>query len=139
MEQWHCHGVGSCGDSKTPNSRRYSQPGWNSLQQLAAQRLTFDGVRLARLTSIDREPNRWFVSADVRTKAGVVGLSIGCRFGRVEGQNEVAAALGLQYDIARDLSANLGINRAKADVTVEEATFMHVDETAAVVSIRYSF
>ena len=97
------------------------------------------GAGFERLTSIDREPDRWFVSAGVRTKAGVVGLSIGAHFGRIAGQDEVSAALGLQYDIARGLSANLGINHAEADVTVEEATFMHVDETEAVVSVRYSF
>ena len=97
------------------------------------------GAGFERLTSIDREPDRWFVSAGVRTKAGVVGLSVGAHFGRIEGQEEIAAALGLQYDVARGLSANLGINHAAADVTVAEATFMHVDETEAVVSVRYSF
>lgn len=79
------------------------------------------------------------MSAGVRTKAGVIGLSIGAHFGRIEGQDEVSAALGLQYDIARGLSANLGINHAKADVTVNDATFMQVDDTEAVVSVRYSF
>ena len=139
MEQWHRHSVGSCENPKTPDSSCYSETGWNSLQNLTAPRQAFHDAAFERLTSIDREPDRWFVSAGVRTKAGVADLSIGAYLGRIEGQDEVSAALGLQYDVARGLSANLGINHAKADVTVEEATFMHVDETEAVVSIRYSF
>ena len=97
------------------------------------------GVGFERLTSPERAPDRWFLSAGVHTKAGVVGLSVGAHLGRIEGQEEISAALGLQYDVARGLSANLGLNHAKADVTVDDATFMDVDETEAVVSVRYSF
>ena len=97
------------------------------------------GVGVERLTSMDRELDRWFVSAGARTRAGVVGLSVGVHVGSIEGQREVSAALGVQYDIARRLSANLGLNHATADITVDGGTFMHVDDTEAVVSVRYSF
>ena len=119
---------------------RYDARSVSAVAEVTYGSTVFDaGAGFERLTSNDREPDRWFVSAGVRTKAGVVGLSIGAHFGRIEGQDEVSAALGLQYDLARGLSANLGINHAEADVTVEEATFMHVDETEAVLSFRYSF
>ena len=101
---------------------------------------TYDaGVGLERLTSITRKADRWFVSAGARTKAGVVGISIGAHFGRIEGQDEFSAALGLQYDIARGLSANLGFNHARANVVIDDATFVDIDETEVVVSTRYSF
>ena len=101
---------------------------------------TYDaGVGLERLTSITRKSDRWFVSAGVRTKAGVVGISAGAHFGRTEGQDEFSAAMGLQYDIARGLSANLGFNHAHADVAVDGASLVQLDESEAVVSIRYSF
>ena len=101
---------------------------------------TYDaGVGFERLASETWKPDRWFVSAGVRTKAGVVGLSIGAHFGRIEGQDECSAALGVQYDIARGLSANLGFNLARADIAVDGASLMQVDESEAVVSIRYSF
>ncbi|MCY3703375.1 MAG: hypothetical protein OXG16_11920 [Rhodospirillales bacterium] len=97
------------------------------------------GVGLERLASSGRKADRRFVSAGVRTKAGVVGFSIGAHFGRIEGQDEQSAALGIQYDLARGLSANLGLNHRQADVTVDGATFLQVEETEAVVSMRYSF
>ena len=101
---------------------------------------TYDaGVGLERLTSITRKLDRRFVSAGVRTKVGVVGISLGAHFGRIEGQDEFSAAAGLQYDIARGLSANLGFNHARADFAVDGATLMQLDESEAVVSIRYSF
>ena len=139
MEQWHRHGVGSREDRKTPGSRRCSEAGRNSRQDLTAPSLSFHGVGFERLTSTDRGPDRWFVSAGVRTKAGVVGLSVGAHFRRIEGQDKVSAALGLQYDVARGLSETPGIDHAEADFNLEETTSMRVDETEAVVSVRYSF
>ena len=121
-------------------SERYDARSVSAVAEMIYGSTVFDaGAGFERLTSNDREPDRWFVSAGVRTKAGVIGLSVGAHFGRIEGQDEVSVALGLQYDVARGLSANLGISHAEADVSVEEATFMHVDETEAVVSVRYSF
>ena len=83
MEQWHRHGVGSREDPKTPDSSRCSEVGRNSRHDLTAPSLSFHGVGLERLTSIDREPDRWFVSAGVRTKAGVTSLFIGGGHARI--------------------------------------------------------
>ena len=101
---------------------------------------TYDaGVGFERLSSAARRADRWFLSAGARTKAGVVGISIGAHVGRIEGQDEFSIAVGLQYDIARGLSANLGLNHARADVSINGAPLMELDESEAVVSIRYSF
>lgn len=85
-----------------------------------------------------RQPERWYVSAGIHTKSGVVSLSAEGHFGRIEGQDEVSAAIGVQYDLARGLSANLGLNHAQT-VTLEGTSFMHADDTEATLSVRYSF
>ena len=101
---------------------------------------SFDvGVGCERFTS--RRPNaeRCYVSSGVRTKAGVVSLSLDGHVGRIEGEDEVSAALGAQYDIARGLSANLGLNYAEAPATVDGMRFSDIKTTSAVLSFRYSF
>ncbi len=97
------------------------------------------GVGYERFRAHARQPERWYVSAGIHTKSGVVSLSAEGHFGRIEGQDEVSAALGFQYDLARGLSANLGINYAKAEIMSGGATFMHVDDTETTLSVRYSF
>ncbi len=121
-------------------SGRFDSRSVSAVAEMIYGSTTYDaGVGLERLRVIGRESERWFVSAGVRTKAGVVGMSAAAHVGRIEGQDEFSAAVGLQYDIARGLSANLGLNHARADVAVDGASLMQLEETEAVVSIRYSF
>ena len=79
------------------------------------------------------------VSSGIRTKTGVVSASIEGHYGRIEGEGEVSAALGLQYDLARGPSANLGLNRASAQATLDGARLADTRETEIVLSLRYSF
>ena len=65
MEQWHCHGVGSCEDPKTPDSRRHSETSWNSYQDLTVPRLTFRWSRSNRIGSI-----RWRPTAAGAARSG---------------------------------------------------------------------
>ena len=97
------------------------------------------GLGLERLTSAGPDADRWFVSAGIRRKTGLIGLSIEGHWGRIAGEEEVSAALGVQCDIARGLSANLGVNHARAKATVDGVTIVEKDETKAVLSLRYSF
>ena len=80
------------------------------------------GAGYERLSSNGPDADRWYVSSGVRTKTGVVSASIEGHYGRIGGEDEVSAALGLQYDVARGLSLNLGLNRASAQVTLDGAT-----------------
>ena len=103
-------------------------------------RFTADaGAGCERLSSNGPDADRWYVSSGVRTKTGVVSLSLDGHFGRIEGEDEVSAAFGLQYDVARGLSANLGLNYAKARVMFDGARFVDTRNSMAVLSLRYSF
>lgn len=97
------------------------------------------GVVYERLSSGGLDMDRWYVSAGARTKTGVLSLSVEGHYGQIEGQDEVSAALGVQYDLARGLSVNLGLNRAEAEAIVDGASFLDIKETKAVLSLRYSF
>ena len=83
--------------------------------------------------------DRWYVSSGIRTKIGVVILSMEGHFGRFEGKDEVSAAFGLQYDLARGLSVNLGFNHAKARATLDGVELVNTKDTNAIVSFRYTY
>ena len=101
---------------------------------------TFDvGVGHEGLSSSGSDASRWYVSAGVRRKAGVVSLSLEGHLGRIEGEDESSCALGAQYDLARGMSVNLGINYAKALIDLGGGGFVNTEDTKAVVSLRYSF
>ena len=101
---------------------------------------SFDaGAGYERLSSNGPDADRWYVSSGVRTKTGVVSLSLEGHFGRIEDEDEVSAAFGLQYDVARGLSANLGLNYAKSSVMLDGARFVDTTDSMAVLSLRYSF
>ena len=97
------------------------------------------GLGLERLTAAGLDVERWYLSAGVRRKTGVIGLSLEGHWGGIAGGDEVSAALGAQCDIARGLSANLGVNHARVETTVDGVSIVEKDETKAVLSLRYSF
>ena len=101
---------------------------------------SFDvGVGYEYLSSSGPEPRRWYVSSGIRRKTGVLSLSLEGHYGRIEGEEEVSAALGAQYDLARGASANLGINYANAMVNLGGESLLDTNDTKAVLSLRYSF
>ncbi len=97
------------------------------------------GVGYEGFSSNGADADRWYVSSGVRKKVGVVSLSVEGHFGRIEGEDELSAALGAQYDVARGLSVNLGVNHAEARATLGGAMLFDVSDTKAVLSLRYSF
>lgn len=97
------------------------------------------GIGYQRISSNGSAADRWYVSSGVRTKAGVLSLSLEGHYGRIESTEEISATLGVQYDLARGLSVNAGVNYADADATFDGVTLVQVDEIKLVLSLRYSF
>ena len=121
-------------------SNRFDANGVGVIGELIHGGTAFDmGVGHERLTSHALGAERWYVSAGVRTKTGVVSVSLEGHYGRIEGEEEVSAALGLQYDLARGLSANLGLNHASARVSLGGIRLVDTRYTAAALSLRYSY
>ena len=101
---------------------------------------TFDvGLGYELLSSDVADADRPYVSAGVRSKSGVLGWSLEAHYGRVDGEGEASYALGVQYDAARGLSANLGLNHARAGIDAAGVRPADTRDTRAVVSLRYSF
>ncbi|MXY34973.1 MAG: hypothetical protein F4Y60_13005 [Boseongicola sp. SB0664_bin_43] len=82
---------------------------------------------------------RWYISSGIRRKIMVWGLSLEGHYGQIEGQEEVSAALGIQYDLARGLSANFGLNYEDAQVVLGDVRFLDSSDTKAVFSLTYTF
>lgn len=97
------------------------------------------GSGFERLKAGNIEVDRWYVSAGGRIKKGVFTLSLEGHYGEIESEDEVSAALGVQYDLARGLSANLGFNYADARVHHKGVSLMDTKYKIAILSIRYSF
>ncbi len=99
------------------------------------------GVGYERLglagTSFDE--NRWYTSAGARHKVGGITVSAEGHYGELGGQSEVSAALGAALDIARGLSLNFGLNYSDADVDILAAQLISIEETKAIISLRYGF
>ncbi len=101
---------------------------------------SFDvGLGHERLSADGTGIERWQVASGAQTKIGVVTLSIEGRYGQTGDAEEQSAALGLQYDVARGLSLNAGINFANGRHDRDGIGFVETDRTEAVLSTRYSF
>lgn len=85
------------------------------------------------------DTDQWHVSSGVRFKHNALTWSLEGLYGQVDGEDKTAIALGLQYDMARGLSANAGLNHEDARTNIGSVSFIHVKDTNAVLSLRYSF
>ena len=122
------------------SGQRFDTKGLGLVGEVIYGSTTLDaGVGYERLSSSGPDPDRRYVSVGMRTKAGVLSLSLEGHVGRIEGKDEASVALGGQYDIARGLSANLGLNHAKARVSFDGVSLLDIEETKTVLSLRYSF
>ena len=121
-------------------ARRFDTSAGGIVAEVIHGSTSFDtGVGHERFSSNGPDADRWYVSAGVRRKTGMLSLSLEGHYGRIEDRDELSFAVGLQYDIARGLSANLGLNHAEAALTLDGARFVDTRETSGVLSLRYSF
>ena len=128
------------GEHEAAGGRKFDTAGAGVVGELIHGSTTLDaGVGFERFTSPGADADRWYASAGVRTKASALSLSLEGHYGRVEDGDEVSAALGVRYDIARGLSANLGVNHSRADATGDAVRVIDTEETKVILSMRYSF
>ncbi len=92
-----------------------------------------------RFYHTDQSIDRRYASFGIQHKRGALSLSLESHIGEFAGHRERASALGMQYDLSRGLSANFGLNYAKATVMLNTDSLVNTDETSSVASIRYSF
>ncbi len=92
-----------------------------------------------RLQGAGLDLDRWYISGGGQHKVGSLSFSAEGHYGELDGSEEVAAAFGLSYDIARGLSTNLGLNARRAEVARNGIEVVDEDETSATASVRYSF
>ncbi len=97
------------------------------------------GLGHERLSSRGRDVRRLYVSAGTRGKAGALGWTLEAHCGRIAGESEISLALGAQYDLARGLSANLGLNHGRASADAGGEGLLDLRDTRTILSARYSF
>ncbi len=120
--------------------RRFDTRGLGIVGEVIYGSTTVDaGAGYEHFSSKGPDAERWYAASGIRAKTGALTLSLEGQIGRIEGKDEASAALGAQYDFARGLSANLGVNHAKARISLDGARFLNVEETKTVLSLRYSF
>ena len=123
-----------------PGSPAFESRAIGAVGEVVYGSTTFDvGLGYERLSSSAADADRPYVSAGVRSKTGVLGWSLEAHYGRIEGEGESSYALGVQYDVARGLSANLGLNHARAGMDAAGIRPTDTRDTRAVFSLRYSF
>ena len=120
--------------------RRFDTRAVSGVGELIYGSALFDlGMGHETLSSPGLEAEQWYVSSGVRIKIGVVSFSVEGHYGQVEGEEKTSAALGVQFDMARGLSANFGLNYEDASVSLGGVNLIASKGTKAVVSLRYSF
>ena len=102
--------------------------------------MLFDvGAGYERFTATGPDGEQWYISSGIRLKRGVMTWSVEGHYGQVENEDKTAVALGFQYDLARGLSANFGLNHEDTRADIGSVSFTHTKDTRAVTSLRYSF
>ena len=120
--------------------RKFETAGASVVGEIIHGSTIFDaGAGYERLTSSGPNADRRYVSVGARRKTDALSLSLEGHYGRIEDSGEVSAALGASYDIARGLSANLGINHVRAEATDGGVRVADTEETTIILSMRYSF
>ena len=120
--------------------RRFDTKAVSGVGELIYGSALFDlGAGYETLSSPGLEFEQWYVSSGVRIKIGVLSLSVEGHYGRIEDVEKTSAALGVQYDLARGLSANFGLNYEDASVSLGGVNLIASKGTKAVLSLSYSF
>ena len=119
---------------------RFRTQGIGAVGEIEYSTSIFDvGLGYENLDGLFTDTQRWFVSAGAQTQLGQVRLSGEGHYGRVAGDDEITAAIGAGYDVARGLSLNLGLNYQDARIVSDGVTLVNTEEGQAVASVRFSF
>ena len=97
------------------------------------------GVGYERFTAPGPNAEQWYISSGMRLKLGVMTWSVEGHYGQIENEDKTAVALGGRYDLARGLSANIGLNHEDARANVGHIGFIDTKDTQATMSLRYSY
>ncbi|RKQ72081.1 hypothetical protein DES40_1418 [Litorimonas taeanensis] len=110
--------------------------GVNAVGDLVYGSTRFDlGVGYERIEDADR----WYTSTGISTKSGPWSLSAEGRYGQIEGQEEIAAVLGLRRDIARGLSSTLALDYQDAQVNINGVDYLNTKDTRVIAGLSYGF
>lgn len=121
-------------------TRLFTSRGYSVVAEVVYGSTLLDaGLGHESFSSAGVNATRWYISSGIRRKIMVWGLSLEGHYGEIEGQAEVSAALGIQYDLARGLSANFGLNYEDAEVALGDVKFLDSSDTKAVFSLTYRF
>ncbi len=97
------------------------------------------GAGYERFSAQGPDVEQWYISSGVRMKLGVLTWSLEGQYGQIESADKKAVAVGIQYDLARGLSANFGLNHENAKADIGYISFIDAKDTKAIFSLRYSF
>ncbi len=95
------------------------------------------GLEHLRAGSVGAE--RYYASLGLQHKIGSMSVSAHAHYGILDGNDEISFAFGGRYDIARGLSANIGLNYARLHATMDGINVASKDEVEAAASLRYEF
>ena len=101
--------------------------------------LGVERLEVTPLGSATTDLTRAFISAGAQTQIGLLRVSGEGHYGRLGSADEITAALGAAYDVARGLSLNLGLNYQNTSLTIEEEELIAIEEGQALASVRFSF
>ncbi len=119
---------------------RFRTQGVGAVGEIEYGSSVFDvGAGYESLVGFTTDARRWFVSAGAQTQMRQLRLSGEAHYGRVAGDEEITAALGAGYDVARGLSLNLGLNYQDAQIASDGVMLVDTQEGQAVASVRFSF
>jgi len=97
------------------------------------------GFGVEQLAVSQAEVDRVYLNVGFARKWGAWTSSAEVHVAETDAQSETSVALGLRYEIARGLSANIGINSGDATVSFADIELLESDDTQGTFSIRYSF
>lgn len=99
-------------------------------EELTPQHSQLGGARVLKRT---------FLSQGILTKFGMLSASFEAYLGKFDGDKESSASIGVQYDLARGLSANLGWNYWDTKCPFRIAEYPNDHEIEMTFSLQYDF
>ena len=122
------------------STSRYNTRAVGVVGELVYGSALFDiGAGYEHFSATGPDTGQWYLTSGVRMKLGVLTWSLEGHYGQVDGKDKTAIAAGFQYDLARGLSANLGLNHEDARADIGHVSFIDSKDTKAALSLRYSF